>query len=402
MCIFVAEITNYIIMKSKALLLATSIVASSMAIYAGNYKVTAQLTEDEDGLTAYIVNYDTKQKVDSTTVENGQAIFNGSIDAPFFAQLIIDGDRYGSFIIEDGYILVKNRQGHGSILNEKLNAYFNQFGKLQNEFKTTTDNAKQKEIYDTYNTLQGVILDKNADNPIGLYMFLQQMYEMNKAQVEIALDKYPQFKSSARVNNYIAALAQKERTSPGHKYLDFEVTYDGKTSKLSDYVKPGKYTIVDFWASWCGPCMRQAAVLKEIYAEYHDKGLEIVGVAVWDEPHNTLEAIKTKELPWHNILNAQTIPTDLYGISGIPCIIIIGPDGTILSRDKQGDELKEAIKEEIKHKDADLTGQMITEGTTPRVLTDLIGSLCDLTSGSGDKGTPIILIQGYFDNLSDN
>lgn len=347
MCIFVAEITNYIIMKSKALLLATSIVASSMAIYAGNYKVTAQLTEDEDGLTAYIVNYDTKQKVDSTTVENGQAIFNGSIDAPFFAQLIIDGDRYGSFIVEDGYILVKNRQGHGSILNEKLNAYFNQFGKLQNEFKTTTDNAKQKEIYDTYNTLQGVILDKNADNPIGLYMFLQQMYEMNKAQVEIALDKYPQFKSSTRVNNYIAALAQKERTSPGHKYLDFEVTYDGKTSKLSDYVKPGKYTIVDFWASWCGPCMRQAVVLKEIYAEYKDKGLEIVGVAVWDEPHNTLEAIKTKELPWHNILNAQTIPTDLYGISGIPCIIIIGPDGTILSRDKQGDELKEDVRKAL-------------------------------------------------------
>lgn len=347
MCIFVAEITNYIIMKSKALLLATSIVASSMAIYAGNYKVTAQLTEDEDGLTAYIVNYDTKQKVDSTIVENSKAIFNGAIENPFFAQLIIDGDRYGSFIVEDGYILVKNRQGHVSILNEKLNAYFNQFGKLQNEFQTTTDNAKQKEIYDTYNTLQGVILDKNATNPIGLYMFLQQMYEMNKAQVEIALDKYPQFKSSTRVNNYIAALAQKERTSPGHKYLDFEVTYDGKTSKLSDYVKPGKYTIVDFWASWCGPCMRQAVVLKDIYAEYKDKGLEIVGVAVWDEPHNTLEAIKTKELPWHNILNAQTIPTDLYGISGIPCIIIIGPDGTILSRDKQGDELKDDVRKAL-------------------------------------------------------
>ena len=139
------------------------------------------------------------------------------------------------------------------------------------------------------------------------------------------------------------ASLQKERTSPGQKYIDFEITYDGKTSKLSDYVKPGKYTIVDFWASWCGPCMRQAAVLKEIYAENKDKGLEIVGVAVWDEPHNTLEAITAKELPWPNILNAQTIPTDLYGISGIPCIIIIGPDGTILSRDKQGDELKEDV-----------------------------------------------------------
>ncbi len=334
-------------MKFKTLFIATSFVASTMALNAGNYKVTAQLTEDENGLTAYIINYDTKQKVDSTIVENNQAIFNGSIDAPFFAQLIVDGDRYGSFIVEDGYISVENKQAHGSILNEKMNAYFAQFGKLQKDFSATTDSTKRIEIYETYNTLQDVILEKNANNPIGLYLFMQKMYEMDKAQVEAALNKNPQFKSSTRVNNYIAALSQKERTSPGQKYIDFEIAYDGKTSKLSDYVKPGKYTIVDFWASWCGPCMRQAVVLKEIYAEYKDKGLEIVGVAVWDEPQNTLEAIKTKELPWHNILNAQTIPTDLYGISGIPCIIIIGPDGTILSRDKQGDELKADVRKAL-------------------------------------------------------
>ena len=65
-----------------------------------------------------------------------------------------------------------------------------------------------------------------------------------------------------------------------------------------------------------------------------------------------------------------------------------------------GDELKNAIKAEIEKKDADLVGKMISEGTTPRRLTDLIGSLCDLTSGSGDKGTPIVLIQGYFDNYT--
>ena len=65
-----------------------------------------------------------------------------------------------------------------------------------------------------------------------------------------------------------------------------------------------------------------------------------------------------------------------------------------------GDELKEAIKAKIHEKDADLVGQMVSEGTTPRRLTDLIGSLCDLTSGSGDKGTPIVYIQGYFDNYT--
>ena len=67
----------------------------------------------------------------------------------------------------------------------------------------------------------------------------------------------------------------------------------------------------------------------------------------------------------------------------------------------KGDELKEAIKQEIKNKATDLKGSMLSQGTTPRRLTDLIGSLCDLTSGSGDKGTPVVFIQGYFDNLAD-
>ena len=69
-------------------------------------------------------------------------------------------------------------------------------------------------------------------------------------------------------------------------------------------------------------------------------------------------------------------------------------------KDLSGDELKKAISDSIKAKDSNLVGSMASQGTTPRQLTDLIGSLCDLTSGSGDKGTPVILVQGYFDNYT--
>ncbi len=69
-------------------------------------------------------------------------------------------------------------------------------------------------------------------------------------------------------------------------------------------------------------------------------------------------------------------------------------------KDLSGDELKKAIEKSIREKEANLVGQMASEGTTPRQLTDLIGSLCDLTSGSGDKGTPVVLVQGYFDNYT--
>ena len=69
-------------------------------------------------------------------------------------------------------------------------------------------------------------------------------------------------------------------------------------------------------------------------------------------------------------------------------------------QDLKGEELKDAISKRIQEKEDDLVGDMSSQGTTPRRLTDLIGSLCDLTSGSGDKGTPVILVQGYFDNFT--
>lgn len=94
-------------------------------------------------------------------------------------------------------------------------------------------------------------------------------------------------------------------------------------------------------------------------------------------------------------------PAYTKGLEGTPNEIKLKYVSDNKYADLSGDKLKEAIKGEIKAKDKNLKGKMITQGTTPRRLTDLIGSLCDLTSGSGDKGTPVVFIQGYFDNLAD-
>ena len=94
-------------------------------------------------------------------------------------------------------------------------------------------------------------------------------------------------------------------------------------------------------------------------------------------------------------------PAYTSGLEGTPNEIKLKYVSDNKYADLKGTELKEAIKNEIRAKDKDLKGKMITQGTTPRRLTDLIGSLCDLTSGSGDKGTPVVFIQGYFDNLAD-
>lgn len=94
-------------------------------------------------------------------------------------------------------------------------------------------------------------------------------------------------------------------------------------------------------------------------------------------------------------------PAYTKGLIGTPNEIKLKYVSDNIYADLRGEELAEAIRKEIKSKQQNLTGNMLSQGTTPRRLTDLIGSLCDLTSGSGDKGTPVVYIQGYFDNYAD-
>ncbi len=86
-------------------------------------------------------------------------------------------------------------------------------------------------------------------------------------------------------------------------------------------------------------------VIKELYEEFGSKGLQVLGVAVWDEKDASVKAIEQLELPWPQILNAQTVPTDIYGISGIPHIMLIDPEGVIVARGMQGDSLRKVVRE---------------------------------------------------------
>ena len=130
-------------------------------------------------------------------------------------------------------------------------------------------------------------------------------------------------------------------TEEGAMFLDFTIEdSDGKTVSFSDYVGKGKYVLVDFWASWCGPCKREIPNIRDAYQKYGPKGLEVLSVAVWDKPEDTKAAAKEHGVVWNQIINAQQIPTDLYGIRGIPQIMLFGPDGTILKRDLRGEGIE--------------------------------------------------------------
>lgn len=154
-------------------------------------------------------------------------------------------------------------------------------------------------------------------------------------------------------NNALILAAKKnwlkeQETGEGKMFTDFEAEHEGKVTKLSDYVGKGKYVLVDFWASWCGPCKAEIPNLIKVYNQYKGEKFEVLGVATWDKPEDTQKAIKQLGIPYPQMLNAQKAGSNAYGISGIPQIILFGPDGTILKRNLRGENVEKAVAEALK------------------------------------------------------
>ncbi|MDE6692564.1 MAG: AhpC/TSA family protein [Muribaculaceae bacterium] len=309
------------------------------------YKVTVPVPDAEDGTMAYMVNYDTGDKVDSAMVKDQKALFTGDVDEPYVVRFIAGDKRYGTSILEEGSSTINQQTKHGvgSMLNDQLTGYINELNAIAESFQSAKSEEEGMAIYQKYLDTEKKIVADNIDSPIGYYMFIDYASSVDGDEMMALVEEYPQLKDYKRVQGLIEGARKVAETSAGKMFKDFEVTYNGKTYKLSDYVGKGHYTLVDFWASWCGPCRREMATLKEIYNEYKDKGLEVLGVAVWDEPEATEAAIKQLDLPWPCIINSQTIATDIYGIPAIPCVILFGPDGKILSRGLQGAQLKAEV-----------------------------------------------------------
>ena len=152
---------------------------------------------------------------------------------------------------------------------------------------------------------------------------------------------------NAEMIHYAATL---QATGPGNPFIDIAAPSPaGDTLRLSDIAGKGKYVLVDFWASWCGPCRSAMPQLKELYAKYKDKGFEVVGVSLDSKKENWEKGIAELALPWPQLSDLNlwnSAGAKQYGIKAIPCTILIGPDGKIIERNPSlADKLKDIFGE---------------------------------------------------------
>ena len=141
---------------------------------------------------------------------------------------------------------------------------------------------------------------------------------------------------------------QKQHAITGKPFINFEAEApDGTKHRLSEYAGHSQYVLIDFWASWCGPCIASFPFMKQVYADYKDRGLCIIGMSCDKDRNAWLKALDKHQLPWTALLSpaSKGNALDLYAVSGIPAVILIAPDGTIIATDIEGKELKAKLED---------------------------------------------------------
>ncbi len=336
-----------------------------------SYTIDGKVGEEWADATVYC--YPTsgeKVALDSAQVNaNGEFTLKGIQEKPLACVLILQKGEsekgLGYIILESGKISADYSDENGLMIsgtenNDLLNQnqqstkiYRQQLDDLFNQWLASEAGELRKQIENEFDSINLIISNinkefilQNLNNIVGAFIFSQA--ELSDSEQEEILNQAGEtFLAEPSVQKIAERITKIKKVAIGQQFTDFEMhDLNGNLVKLSDFVGNGKYLVVDFWASWCGPCRRAMPDLKALYKKYNNK-IDIVGVSFDKDGDAWKECVADLELPWHHMSDLQgwqSKGAEIYGVNSIPHLLIIDPNGIIFERNKHTDWLADFCK----------------------------------------------------------
>ena len=363
--------------KKKAVSRATKTVVAQNP----GYVVSGTVEGVPDGTKVYIAEmqgYFSFVPSDSTLVKNGRYEMKGQQKQPVlrFVMAVVDKSDplMAQFILENTHITINLTKDPKTtvVIGGRDNELWAEFNKKEEDYnskveptwKIANDSTKtqverdiaQKKL-DEFNKLQNAKHTQFlVDNiPSGVSSILLGYYYTQLD--EPTLTKILALMKEKCPNDEVYREIVKEReitkkTGVGAQYTDIALnTPEGKLIKVSDFVGKNKVTMIDFWASWCGPCRQEMPNVIKAYNEYKEKGFAVVGVSLDNNKKAWKEAIQKLGIPWPQMSDLkgwQSAGAALYNVRSIPATILIDQKGKIIAKDLRGEELEIKLKEILK------------------------------------------------------
>ena len=315
----------------KALFILAAVLTAVSCQDRNTYTITGE-ANDSLKYVYYSADYLNSQEVDSAAIVDGKFVIEGTLEKPNLCLVQTAAGQVWFFILEPSDIVLGPE---GKVSNAPLTEAMDAFEK---EMDANNDDDKAEAL------LTEFVANHTTDLAGMMAIVSCQGTVSNKVALECANTLTPEMQEILWQFLPKETLEKEQAfVKVGDMFTDFEAEYDGQVQKLSDYVGKGQYTLVDFWASWCGPCREEIPRLQSLHEQFGDKGLTVLGVATWDKPEETLKAIEELGITYSQILNAQTAGSEAYGFDGIPYIILFDKDGKVLKKNLRGDKMVETV-----------------------------------------------------------